>query len=279
MGNKKNELLALDLDGTTLRDNNTLSPVVRQAIETAVQNGVEVVAASGRPYAMMPQSILSIKGIDYAVTSNGAAVNDCSGKRIHSNLLKEDEVLKYLEITANYDLVMEAFIDGKTYTDKRYFDDPIKYGCGEAYFDYVRAAHGSVENMRKFIYDHRCELDSIEFVCVDKKMRELIRRQIEDNTTNFYVTSSSENFVEIMDSNASKSNALSWLCQRLGISLQNTSACGNADNDADMLKLSGLGAAVKNATELCKINADIIVPSNNDDGVANLIGRILKNRT
>ena len=53
LGNKKIKLLSLDLDGTTLRSDNTLSPKVKSAIETAIKNGIEVVAASGRPFGSM----------------------------------------------------------------------------------------------------------------------------------------------------------------------------------------------------------------------------------
>lgn len=276
MYNKRIKLIALDLDGTVLRDNNTLSTTVKNAVEKAIESGIKVVAASGRPYGSMPESVLKIEGIDYAVTSNGAAIHDKNGRRIHSSLLDEKEVLKLLKLTEKYDLIFEAFIDGLTYTDSRYVNDPMKYGCSEAYVDYVRASHAHIEDMRSFIYEHRKELDSIEYVCTDKQKRDTIRQLIADGTTSFFITSSSENFVEFMAENATKGNALKWLCNYLKLDLSETSACGNADNDADMVKISGMGAAVSNATKLCLDSADIVVASNNDDGVAELISRILE---
>ncbi len=275
MNSKRIKLIALDLDGTVLRDNNTLSTAVRNAVEKVIESGIQVVAASGRPYGSMPESVLKIEGIDYAVTSNGAAIYDKNGRRIYSSLLDEKEVLKLLKITEKYDLIFEAFIDGLTYTDRRYVNDPMKYGCSEAYVDYVRASHAHIEDMRSFIYEHRKELDSIEYVCTDKQKRDTIRQLIADSTTGFFITSSSENFVEFMAENATKGNALKWLCNFIGLDLAEVSACGNADNDADMVKISGLGAAVSNATKLCLDSADIVVASNNDDGVAELISRIL----
>lgn len=271
MNNKEIRLLALDLDGTTLRSNNTLSPVVKAAIERAIASGIEVVAASGRPCGSMPESVLSIDGVDYAITSNGAAVYDKNKNCIHKSLLDENEVKKLLEITEPYDLIFEAFIDGLTYTDLRYIKEPLKYGCSEAYIDYVRSSHGHIEDMRRFIYEHRKELDSVEYVCTDKALRNSIRQKISENTSEFFITSSSENFVEFTAKNATKANAVKWLCNYLGIDFSHTAACGNADNDADMIKLAGLGAAVKNASPLCIESADIVVASNNDDGVADLI--------
>lgn len=275
MKSKEIKLIALDLDGTVLTDSNTLSDRVKRSLEKAIQSGIEVVAASGRPYGSMPKNVLGIEGLNYSITSNGAAVHDNSGRRIHSSLISENDVISLLKITEEYDLIFEAYVDGLTYTDSRYTANPLKYGCSEAYVDYVKSSHGHIDNMRDFIYNHRKELDSIEIICTDAKKRAHIRQLISDNTSGFYITSSSENFIEFMDKSATKGNAVEWLCNHLDVKQEHTCACGNADNDADMIEQAGLGAAVENASKLCLDCADIIVPSNNSDGVAMLIEIIL----
>lgn len=275
MKSKEIKLIALDLDGTVLTDSNTLSDRVKRSLERAIQSGIEVVAASGRPYGSMPKNVLGIKGLNYSITSNGAAVHDNSGRRIHSTLVSENDVISLLKITEEYDLIFEAYVKGLTYTDSRYTSNPLKYGCSEAYVDYVKASHGHIDNMREFIYNHRKELDSIEIICTNAKKRAHIRQLAEDSTSGFYITSSSENFIEFMDKSATKGNAVDWLCNYLDVKTENTCACGNADNDADMIEQAGFGAAVENASRLCLDCADIIVPSNNNDGVARLIEIIL----
>lgn len=277
MKSKEIKLIALDLDGTVLTDNNTLSDRVKRSLERAIQSGIEVVAASGRPYGSMPKNVLGIEGLNYSITSNGAAVHDNSGRRIHSTLVSENDVISLLKITEGHDLIFEAYVKGLTYTDSRYTSNPLKYGCSEAYVDYVKASHGHIDNMREFIYNHRKELDSIEIICTNAKKRAHIRQLAEDITSGFYITSSSENFIEFMDKSATKGNAVDWLCNYLDVKTENTCACGNADNDADMIEQSGFGAAVENASKLCLDCADIIVPSNNNDGVARLIEIILDN--
>ncbi len=273
--NQKVRMLALDLDGTTLTSCNTLSQKTKHAIQKAIAGGIEIVAASGRPYGSIPESILEIEGINYIISSNGAAIHSADGKCLCRKLIKESDVIKFLEITAEYDLIFEAFVDGLTYTDKRYINNPLKYGCGEAYIEYVLSSHGHIDNMREFIYRHRTELDSIEIVCTDEILRKTIWQKIADIIDGLFITSSSENFIEFMAADATKSNAVKWLCRRLGISLSHTCACGNADNDADMIKSAGLGAAVKNASSLCLKYADLVVASNDNDGIAELIDIIL----
>ena len=79
------KLIALDLDGTTLADSDTLSKRTQTAIESAIKSGITVVAASGRPFVMMPDSVMNIVGLDYAITSNGAVISQC-GKTVHRSL-------------------------------------------------------------------------------------------------------------------------------------------------------------------------------------------------
>lgn len=273
----KIKLLALDLDGTTLTSKNTLTPAVNSALEKAIANGITVAVATGRPLGTMPQSILDIKGIDYLITSNGAAIYDKSRKKIHSATLRESDVLKILNVMKDEDIISEAFVDGLTYTDKRYTDNPLAYGCTEAYIDYVKSSHGHIEDMRKFIFDHRHELDSIEYISTDPHTRKRIWSMLENAVEDIFITTSSEHFIELMDKSATKASALSHLANILGIDMQNTCACGNADNDADMIAESGFGAAVDDASKKCIECADFVVPDSDNNGVAVLIDYILSN--
>lgn len=270
----KINLLALDLDGTALRSNNTLSRNVKNAIERAYKSGIIIAAASGRPFASMPKAILDMPEFEYYIASNGAAVYDRNGKRLQSVTLNEYDVLKLLKLTESYDLIWEAFLEGETCTDSRYYNDPMSYGCSAAYVDYVRSSRGTSDDMRGYIYDNRKRLDSVEFVSIDRELREKLRYMIEKNIPTFYVTSSSKNFVEIMDGAATKANGLNFICDLLDIPLENTAAAGNADNDVDMIVEAGLGVAVKNATPKCLNAADILVESNDNDGIAELIEMI-----
>ena len=269
------KLIALDLDGTALRSDNTLSPAVAAAMERAADNGVEIVAASGRPYGSMPASVLGLHGVNYVISSNGAAIHDKTGKRLHEIPMKESEVVKLLELTAPYDLIWEAFLDGATYTDNRYLRDPLRYGCTPAYVGYVQHSRGGLDDMRQYIFENRRRLDSVEYVCPDRALREKVRAMLENELHETYITSSSAHFVEFMHQDATKSNALHRLCRLLDIPLGQTAACGNADNDADMIACAGLKAAVVNASAACKAAADVLLPSNDDDGVATLIRMIL----
>ena len=271
---KKIKLLALDLDGTVLRSNNTLSDKVKSAIESANYSGITIAAASGRPFSSMPKEILDMPEFEYYIASNGAAIYDKNGKKLRSVTLKEKDVIKILKLTEDYDLIWEAFLEGETCTDIRYYNDPMSYGCTAAYVDYVRSSRGTSDDMRGYIYKNRDRLDSIEFVSTDSELRKTLWDMIESNIDSVYVTTSSKHFVEIMDGAATKANALRHICDLLNIPLDKTAAAGNADNDVDMIVEAGIGVAVKNASSKCLVAADVIVESNDNDGIVELIEMI-----
>ena len=97
--NTKIQLLAIDLDGTTLRNDASLSQNVKQALEHAIQQNIFVVPCTGRALGSLSPEITAISGITYAVTSNGAAIeNLLLGKRIYCNLLDKETALSIMDI-------------------------------------------------------------------------------------------------------------------------------------------------------------------------------------
>ena len=89
----KIKCIALDLDRTTLDGQGRLSEGNRQALLQAIANGIHVIVASGRAFDTLPEDIVTLPGIEYAVTGNGAAMYHVpTGKCLHKYLLKEKDV-------------------------------------------------------------------------------------------------------------------------------------------------------------------------------------------
>ena len=77
--------------------------------------------------------------------------------------------------------------------------------------------------------------------------------------------------VEIITKGINKGLAISWLCDRYGIPIEDTIAIGDSENDIAMIKTAGLGVAMGNAMPLVKQSADYIADTNDNDGVAKVI--------
>ena len=108
------KLVALDLDRTTLNSESHLSEVNRQALIDAISNGVHVCIASGRAFDTLPEDVISVPGIEYAITSNGAAIYRIAGKEcLKSYVLTPESVKTILKLTENDIVTYEAFIKGQ----------------------------------------------------------------------------------------------------------------------------------------------------------------------
>lgn len=271
---KNIKLVALDLDDTTLRSDSTLDPVTKDALIKIIDAGIEVVVASGRAYRSLPEEVLSIPGVRYAITSNGAAIEKVPcGERILSRVLPETCVHEILSAFPDV-YMLEAFIEGQPYCLKEYIDDPVRYGCSRDYVNYVQTTRLPVSDMRAFISENAEKLDSIDLVCRNAEEKQGYYKKAKE-ISGVYVTSSSPRLVEISDSGAGKGKALRELCDMLGVKAENVAAFGNGDNDADMLAFAGFGVAVGNASEVCKEAADYICETNNDLGVAKTLLKLI----
>ena len=270
---KNIRLIALDLDDTTLGSDSRLAPETEKALKKAVRAGIEVVVASGRAFKALPEQVLGIGGISYAITTNGASIEHVpDGSRIMSLSLKPESVMQILKLFEGERL--EAFVGGQPYCDAKYASDPLRYGCAPAYVEYVRTTRRPVANMREFILQNIDRLDSIDVLSKPGAQHDALRKKA-GMLENVYVTSSSPRLVEISDAGAGKGAALKRLCAMLGVPAEHTAAFGNGDNDADMLRFAGLGVAVKNASASCLEAADYICRSNDELGVAKLINKIV----
>ena len=81
----------------------------------------------------------------------------------------------------------------------------------------------------------------------------------------------------ISNGQANKWKAIEELCKIKGINRKDIIAIGDGSNDIEMLKNAGFGIAMGNATEEVKENADIMIPSNDKEGVAIFL-KELRNR-
>ncbi|HSZ71246.1 MAG TPA: HAD hydrolase family protein, partial [Cytophagaceae bacterium] len=84
-------------------------------------------------------------------------------------------------------------------------------------------------------------------------------------------------FLEATQHGIDKAESLSRLALRLKIKQQEIIAVGNAGNDLSMVEYAGLGVWVDNVTPELREKADVIVASNNNDGVAEVVERFILN--
>ena len=111
------QLIAFDLDGTTLTQHKTISQENRRALEDAARQGILLVPASGRMKDFLPEEITSLPGVRYVISANGAGVYDLqTGQVVWQRLIPNEKAREVQALLDQYDLLVEYYSGGRAIT-------------------------------------------------------------------------------------------------------------------------------------------------------------------
>ena len=261
-------MVALDLDGTTLNSEGKLSDYTRETLEKAIEKGVQIVICTGRVLSSLPKSVLQVKGINYAITSNGAVINDLrKGEVVYGDFLAREAVDKAIELADRHNIMVEAFWGGHAYIDRHFYEKVEREGCPGRNVNYVLSTRAPYDDLFSGMRENIDRIENLNFYFPRVELLEEMRPVVE-SIPNAMFTSSFSNNIEVGGPDTSKRKALSALIQKLGIDREELMCCGDAPNDIEMIKFAGVGVAMGNAWGNTKDYADFISASNDEDGVA-----------
>lgn len=270
------KLIALDLDGTTLRRGSILSEETKEALEGAIKKGVHVVIATGRTFASLPECIFEIEGLEYVITSNGAHIKDLNiDETIYSNCAAGSAIEKVRDLLYNHrEYPVEVFTDGHAYIDEVVYEDIKNNGSDYMDANYIVKTRNPIPCVYDFMLEHKDEVENINIhfrSLEDKANFKVVLEELDGIT----VTSSMPHNIEIGGETTSKATAIFDLCQRLNIEEENVMAVGDSPNDSAMIMAAGLGVAMGNAVDEVKEIADYVTFSNAEDGVAHAVRKFV----
>lgn len=265
-------LIALDMDGTTLRnDHFTVSRRNRRAIRDALRAGVLVVPATGRYFRGIPSSVLGIPGIRYAISSNGACVTDiAAGKALFKNMVPPSLSAEILSAAAELGVYAEVYAGGRAYMQRG--TSPYLARQSLAFrFIALFWRREKVDHLAEFIRSSGAEVEKIELLPENARQAERMAQKLKGMPLS--VTTSGMNSVEVTNLGAGKGKALELLCGRLGMRREDVMAVGDNYNDLDMLAWAGTGVCVENGDAGVRRAADFVTARSDRDGVACAIER------
>ena len=268
----KIKLIGFDLDGTLLTSDKRLSDRTKKVMSQAIEQGVVMVPATGRPLSGVPQELLEFPGIRYVVTANGARVLDILEKKtMAEELLSREKCGQILEIFEKYDTFREIYYDGIGYADREKLEQIEKYQEDPAMQKYIRETRRPVESTREKFETNDQGMDKIQALFAKNQEKELAREEILQTVTDVEVTGALSNNIEVNAKGIHKGNALLQLGELLGIEREEIMAYGDGKNDLKMLETVGVGVAMANSVPEVLEAADLVTESNDRDGVAKII--------
>lgn len=266
------KILFTDLDGTLLNKESMVSKKTKAFLEDFILAGNKLVLSSGRPLG----SVLEVKeqaGLIYPgiliIASNGAFIYDCDNRRSLLEKRMPLSYVSYLQAQAN-----AQHLHIQTYTDDAVVsvteDAEIKFYRQKVHQPLLLADdYASVlkKGPLKMLAIHLSDHDKLT------AFRDSIAGWGADKIQCMF---SNEYYLEMFVKDAGKGNAVRYLNDYFHVSLADTYAAGDADNDISMLEAAGCGIAMQNASFSVKKAADAITEYDNDnDGLALFLQSIL----
>ena len=176
---KEIRLLALDIDGTILTREKRLTNRTRAAIEAAADAGIAVSLVTGRPFCGIPEELLSLKGLGYVISSNGAVTTDLKLRRIlRSANLDPETALEIISIPRTHALVYAVFMDGMGFSEPEPFERHLGMIDNPGLETYVRGSRRVTCNLEGDIRKARNGVENIWFIARDRQERDALNRQI-----------------------------------------------------------------------------------------------------
>ena len=273
--NKHIKMVAFDLDGTLLNSEKQISNRTWEAIKKAADQGVVVLPATGRPLGALPKELRECPDISYAVTANGArVVNTKTGEAVFQSAVSVETALEILKIFEDYDCHQEAFVDGVSYAGIAHKHELEDYYSHKSMAEYIRQTRTFVDSVSDKVKACGKPLEKVQAFFRHDADFEHAKGRL-DQIEGIVLTSAMKNNWEANKAGTDKGNALLGLGEILGIRREEIMACGDGMNDYAMIQKVGVGVVMENGTEELKEIADYITVSNDDDGVAEVIERMV----
>lgn len=265
------KFIALDTDGTLLNSTGKILPSTKNAVKTALDQGIKVALCSGRPIAGLKHFMdeLGIIGPDqYAITLNGAITRTADGKIMTKDLVSNRLYRKMYAFANEHHLPFNVVSpDSKIITGDHDVDLMV----------YTQA----YENSATLYIREPDELPSdfeIAKGCFATKAKLLdqwedkIRQEFGQE---LYIVRADDCFLELLHPNVNKGTGLKELTEKLGITPEEVMAIGDERNDITMFDFAGTAVCMGNGSEEAKKHADYVTTSNDEDGISNAFEKFL----
>jgi len=266
--------IALDLDGTLTDGNKKLPERNKEAVFKAIDAGVSVILASGRPpFGVEPiarELELYSRGGYILACNSGVIINCKTGEIMDSTMLPSQCIPDICRISRANGVYALTYAGTEILSES----ETDEYVIKEAICNYTTIKlTDSVEDYVTYPVP--------KFLIVGPHERLLpVQRELLDRYPGVLDAFFSEDyFLEVVPFGIAKDKGLVKLLDKLGIDSSELIACGDGMNDIPMLQYAGLAAVMDNAYPEVKKYADLITATNDNCGVADVIEQYILDET
>ncbi|WP_339318998.1 Cof-type HAD-IIB family hydrolase [Paenibacillus sp. FSL R10-2734] len=243
----KYRLLALDMDGTLLNDEQIITPTTVKWLQKAVDAGVHVCLSTGRAFTSAFPYAEQLGLETPMITVNGSEVWRAPHEIYRRSLMDPMLVQQMHGLAKEDDIWFWAYSTEKVHKQDNW--------------------DGDVTGREWLKFGYHTE---------DDELRHKLLLRLQD-MGGLEITNSSPHNLEINPLGVNKATGIMEVCKLLGLEMSQVIAVGDSLNDLAAIQQAGLGVAMGNAQETVKEEADAVVASNNNDGIAEVIQKYIFN--
>jgi 5-amino-6-(5-phospho-D-ribitylamino)uracil phosphatase len=253
------KMVAIDIDGTLLDDDLSISDKTSDKLKELKARGMEIVLATGRTY-ISAYNIMKKLGIETpTITENGSRLTIPSEGQVYKKSISLEDALEVIKFAERNDQYVKAYIDSVMYVKQE--DDYSR--------EFIKAHGIELKEVGKLSENIDRDVDMIVLI-LDKIYEGELDEEIKK--MNVDVTMSGRYSLEFVPKGATKENALKFLAKELEIKREDILAIGNGLNDFEMIEYAGIGIAMKNSDpNLLAKCKEVSEFDNNEEGVYNII--------
>jgi Cof subfamily protein (haloacid dehalogenase superfamily) len=220
-----------------------------------------VIVVTGRMYRSIAPYLKEAGLEDPVVCYQGAVVAEADGTFLRHVPIPLDVAREAIDAVTAEGVHLNAYVDDDLYVAEVTPE-------ARAYADFQHIPLHPVGDLRTWLSQPPTKL-----VAVDERTRidELEQRLKPRFAGRLYVSKSLPEFLEFASPDVNKASGLAFLADRLGFSREGTVALGDGENDVELVQWAGFGVAVANAHERVLAAADLVCPSDEEEGVAQVI--------
>ena len=249
----KAKTIIVDLDRTLLRTDKTISDYTQQVLKKCHERGLLIMAATARPERAILEYHKQVC-FDAMTVMNGAGVS-IPGQEAEGYPIERESVKAILERLCELPDII------------------LSLECGNEVYANIEIPEWNAKVFTEF---PKLPTEGPIYKILASRENENIGPLVETLLTeDTYCTVAGNNLVQIMNKQATKWNGVQMMLKACGIESGDAVYFGDDNDDIEPLKQCGIGVAVLNAIDAVKAVADLIVESNDDDGVAKWIERKL----
>lgn len=262
------KMLVLDIDGTIFKKDYTASDGVKKTLKALVHDGIKVILCTGRMYAAT-KFIAAELGLNTPVI--------CYQGGVVKNFYENDNTLleKTMDTSLARDVIKELKKRGIFFN--LYLNDVLMVEHDDELIrQYVDARNidykiiGNCENIELSGVNKILAIDN-DIKLIENLQKEMAQKYKDE----LYVIRSTPRFCEFSNPEATKGNAVRFLADKWNIKKEEIMACGDQDNDIEMLLAAGTKVAMGNATESLKKIADYVTDTVDNDGVVKAVAKFI----